>query len=58
MSLELVVETRAGGVWIALLRGGKLVELHEEQGSSDFAVGDIFLGKVRKLVPSLNASVS
>lgn len=56
MSLELVVETRAGGVWIALLRGGKLVELHEEQGSSDFAVGDIFLGKVRKLVPSLNAA--
>ncbi|MFM7662711.1 MAG: Rne/Rng family ribonuclease [Bacteroidota bacterium] len=56
MSLELVVETRSGGVWIALLRDSKLVELHEQQGASDFAVGDIFLGKVRKLVPSLNAA--
>lgn len=56
MNLELVVEARAGGIWIALLRDGKLVELHEEQGTSEFAVGDIYLGKVRKLVPSLNAA--
>jgi ribonuclease G len=56
VNLELVVEARSGGVWIALLRDGKLVELHEEQGGSDFAVGDIYLGKVRKLVPSLNAA--
>jgi ribonuclease G len=56
VNLELVVETRAGVVWIALLRNGKLVELHEEQNGSDFSVGDIYLGKVRKLVPSLNAA--
>lgn len=56
MSLELVVDTRDGGVWLALLRDGKLIELHEEQGSTDFAVGDIYLGKVRKVVPSLNAA--
>lgn len=56
MSLELVVDSRENGVLIALLREGKLVELHEEEGSVDFAVGDIYLGKVRKVVPSLNAA--
>lgn len=56
MSLELVVDARKNGVWLALLKDGKLIELHEEQGSNDFSVGDIYLGKVRKVVPSLNAS--
>lgn len=56
MSLELVVDARQGGIWLALLRDGKLIELHEEQGNNDFAVGDIYLGKVRKVVPSLNAA--
>jgi len=56
VSLELIVDSRTAGIWLALLRDGKLIELHEEQGSTDFAVGDIYLGKVRKIVPSLNAA--
>ncbi|MCE3297340.1 MAG: ribonuclease [Crocinitomicaceae bacterium] len=56
MSLELIVDSRSNGIWLALLRDGKLIELHEEQGNTDFAVGDIYLGKVRKIVPSLNAA--
>ncbi|HNR85326.1 MAG TPA: Rne/Rng family ribonuclease [Taishania sp.] len=56
MSLELIVDVRSNGIWLALLRDGKLVELHEEQRNIDFAVGDIYLGKVRKVVPSLNAA--
>jgi ribonuclease G len=56
VSLELVVDSRKNGIWLALLRDGKLIELHEEQGNTDFAVGDIYLGKVRKVVPSLNAA--
>ena len=56
MSLELVVDSRKGGIWLALLRDGKLIELHEERGNNEFAVGDIYLGKVRKVVPSLNAA--
>lgn len=56
MSLELVVDARPDGVWLALLNDGKLIELHEEDGNSEFSVGDIYLGKVRKVVPSLNAS--
>ena len=56
MSYELVVNSKPSGIWIALLRDGKLLELHEEKGNTDYAVGDIYLGKVRKVVPSLNAA--
>lgn len=56
MSLELIVDARKNGIWLALLNDGKLIELHEEQGNNDYVVGDIYLGKVRKVVPSLNAS--
>jgi ribonuclease G len=56
VSLELIVDVRSNGIWLALLRGGKLIELHEEHGNGDFAVGDIYLGKVRKVVPTLNAA--
>ena len=56
MSLDLIVDSRSNGIWLALLRDGKLIELHEEHGNTDFAVGDIYLGKVRKIVPSLNAA--
>lgn len=55
MNYELVVDSRKNGVWIALLKDGKLIELHEEHGQTDFSVGDLYLGKVRKVVPSLNA---
>ncbi len=55
MNYELVVDSRKGSVWLALLKNGKLIELHEESGESNFAVGDIYHGKVRKVVPSLNA---
>lgn len=56
MNFELVVNSKAGGIWIALMREGKLIELHEEKGNTDFTVGDIYLGKVRKVVPNLNAA--
>ena len=49
MNLELVVDARSNGVWIALLRDGKLIELHEDRGNTDFSVGDIYLGRVRRV---------
>ena len=55
MNYELVVDSRKGSVWLALLKDGKLIELHEESEQTDFAVGDVYHGKVRKVVPSLNA---
>ena len=56
MSLELVVDARPNGIWLALLRDGKLIELQEEKGNTEFAVGDIYLGKIKKIVPGLNAA--
>tara|TARA_Y100000991_G_scaffold4603_2_gene3767 strand:+ start:2831 stop:4378 length:1548 start_codon:yes stop_codon:yes gene_type:complete len=56
VKLEIVVDSRANDIWIALLKDGKLIELHEDRGGADFAVGDIYLGKVRRVVPSLNAA--
>ena len=55
MNYELVVDSRGSSVWLALLKDGKLIELHEEQSKTDYAVGDIYHGKVRKVVPGLNA---
>lgn len=56
MSFELIINSKPGGIWMALMREGKLLELHEEKFDSDFSVGDIYLGKVRKVVSSLNAA--
>ena len=56
MKLEIVVDSRSDDNWIALLQDGRLIELHEDKGGQDFSVGDIYLGKVRRVVPSLNAA--
>lgn len=55
MNAELVINSTRKGVEIALLHDRQLIELHKEQGNQEFAVGDIYLGKVRKVIPSLNA---
>ncbi len=44
------------GVEIALLEDKKLVELHRENSENLFGVGDLYLGKVKKLMPGLNAA--
>ena len=56
MKYDLIIESRPSEVVIALLRDGLLIELHKEKHDNNFAVGDIYLGKVRKTVPGLNAS--
>jgi len=53
---ELVIHSTATEVEIALLEDSKLVELHQQETSANFSVGDIFLGKIRKLMPGLNAA--
>ena len=55
MSKELIVSYENEIVKIALLEEGKIQELHEDDESSKFAVGDIIIGKIKKLAPSLNA---
>lgn len=56
MSIELVINSTSRGVEIAMLEDKELVELHRDHGNKKFAVGDIYLGKVRKVIPSLNAA--
>jgi ribonuclease G len=57
VSSELVINNHPnGGVEIALLRDKKIIELHHEHAENNFAVGDIYLGSVNKLMPGLNAA--
>lgn len=56
MNKELIINVAPTGVEIALLEDKKLVELHNEKADASFAVGDLYLGKVKKLIPGLNAA--
>ena len=54
---DLVVDAGAQEVRIALMENGRLMELNREssQGHS-YSVGDVYLGRVKKILPSLNAA--
>ena len=56
MISELVVDVQPKEVSIAVLEDKSLVELQKEARNVSFAVGDIYLGKVKKLMPGLNAA--
>ncbi|MCE2496026.1 MAG: Rne/Rng family ribonuclease [Flavobacteriales bacterium] len=57
MSTELIIDSSSGSdVQIALLKDGRLHELQKEVEGRQFQVGDIYLGKVKKTVPGLNAA--
>ena len=57
MNKELIIRSGSSKVDFALLKDGKLIELHKEDNSgAQFNVGDIFLAKIRKTVPGLNAA--
>ncbi len=56
MNRELVINVTSSEISIALCEDKVLVELSKEQCKTGFAVGDIYLGKVRKIMPGLNAA--
>ncbi len=56
MNRELIIDSGPSEVVIALLENKKLVELHKEKNNNSFSVGDIYLGKIKKIVPGLNAA--
>ena len=56
MDKELIIRSTAKGNEIALLENKKLVELHLEREENSFKVGDVFLGRVRKVMPGMNAA--
>ena len=53
---ELIVRSSSDFVDFALLKDGKLIELHKDKDSNDFSVGDILIAKVRRPVTGLNAA--
>ncbi|MCW8981798.1 MAG: ribonuclease E/G, partial [Altibacter sp.] len=56
MNYELFIRSSSQEVDFALLKDGKLVELNKEEEDNKFSVGDIYLAKIRKTVPGLNAA--
>ncbi len=56
MNRELIIDANSSGVEIALLEDKYLVELHNERNDQKYQVGDVYLGKVKKIMPGLNAA--
>ena len=56
MNIELIIRSNSSDIDFALLKDGKLIELHKDSNDNEFAVGDIFLAKVKKTLNGLNAS--
>lgn len=53
---ELIIDASSREILIALLENKELVELNKVKTNLEFSVGDIFLGKVKKVMPGLNAA--
>ena len=56
MNKDLIINSSPEGVEIALLEEKKLVEIHNEKIDARWSVGDLYLGKVKKIIPGLNAA--
>ena len=56
MNNELIIRSSSTSVDFALLKDGKLIELHKDEEDNQFSVGDIFIAKIRKTVSGLNAA--
>ncbi len=56
VSKELILDVTESEVTIALLEDKQLTELNREKRTHSFSVGDIYLGRVRKIMPGLNAA--
>ncbi|MBQ9287901.1 MAG: Rne/Rng family ribonuclease [Bacteroidaceae bacterium] len=55
MTSEVIIDVQPKDISIALLEDKTLVEFQKEGRSASFSVGNIYLGKVRKIMPGLNA---
>lgn len=56
MNKELIINVTSNEITIALFEDKQFVELNKEKCKTGFAVGDIYLGKVKKIMPGLNAA--
>jgi len=54
---DLVIDVTSTEVHIALMENHRLIELNKESSKGhSFSVGDVYLGKVKKILPALNAA--
>ena len=53
---DLIINVSDSEVSLALLEDKRLIELNNEKRNIQFSVGDVFLGKVKKIMPGLNAA--
>jgi ribonuclease G len=53
---DLIIDVGDSEVSLALLEDRQLIELNKEKRNVKFSVGDIYLGKVKKIMPGLNAA--
>ncbi|MBQ7427411.1 MAG: Rne/Rng family ribonuclease [Prevotella sp.] len=55
MTSEVIIDVQPKDISIALLEDKQLVEYQKEQRTASFSVGNIYVAKVKKLMPGLNA---
>lgn len=56
MNKELIINSTSSEVEIALLEDKLLVELNKEKSNNEYSVGDIYFGRIKKIMPGLNAA--
>ena len=56
MNKELIINATPTGVVLALMQDKQLIELHHEKTNNNYSVGDIYLGRIKKIMPGLNAA--
>ena len=56
MSNQLVIDVTSSDIAVAFLENNRLVGLNKEKSNIQVVVGDIYLGKVKKIMPGLNAA--
>ena len=53
---ELIISSDVSEVNIVLLEDKQLVELHKEQKNNSISVGDVYFGRIKKMLPGLNSA--
>ncbi len=56
MANELIISSAEGNLRICILENKRITELHFDKSDNQFTVGDIYLARVKKIMPGLNAA--
>ena len=56
MTKELIISVKDDEMQLALTEDKQLVEIHKDKNDNIYSVGDIFVGRVRKIMQGLNAA--